>query len=114
MAVTTGVSAPDSLICPTGRLTGLPDTRKFYQWCATRQELLRDLFATPLQAPPGTQVTYSDLGFLALGEIVAAVTSEPLDTAVRSLVTGPLGMPSTEYAPAASPDRFAATERVTR
>ena len=96
--------------------SGLPDTRKFYQWCSSREELLRDLFATPLQAPPGTRVTYSDLGFLALGEIVAAVAGEPLDAAVRELVTAPLGMTSTGYAPlagpgGAAPDRFAATER---
>jgi CubicO group peptidase (beta-lactamase class C family) len=96
--------------------SGLPDTRKFYQWCSSREELLRDLFATPLQAPPGTRVTYSDLGFLALGEIVAAVAGQPLDAAVRELVTAPLGMTSTGYAPlagtsgAAAPDRFAATE----
>ncbi|MGH3295494.1 MAG: serine hydrolase domain-containing protein [Trebonia sp.] len=97
--------------------SGLPDTRKFYQWCASRQEMLRDLFATPLQAPPGTQVTYSDLGFLALGEIVAAITGEPLDAVVRDLVTAPLGMTSTGYFPladadrAVAPDKFAATER---
>jgi CubicO group peptidase (beta-lactamase class C family) len=91
--------------------SGLPDTRKFYQWCATRRELLRDLFATPLEASPGTRVTYSDLGFLALGEIVAAVAGTPLDAAVRDLVTGPLAMTSTGYLPAAAPDQFAATER---
>jgi CubicO group peptidase (beta-lactamase class C family) len=99
--------------------SGLPDTRKFYQYCSTRDELLRDLFATPCQAPPGTRVTYSDLGFLALGEIVAAVAGDPLDTAVRNLVTGPLGLTSTGYTPlanpggAAAPGRFAATERRT-
>jgi CubicO group peptidase (beta-lactamase class C family) len=91
--------------------SGLPDTRKFYQWCSGREELLRDLLATPLEAPPGTRVTYSDLGFLALGEIVAAVAGEPLDAAVRNLVTRPLRMPSTGYNPAAAPGRFAATER---
>jgi CubicO group peptidase (beta-lactamase class C family) len=92
--------------------SGLPDTRKFYQWCSSRGELLRDLFATPLEAPPGTAVTYSDLGFLALGEIVAGVASEPLDAAVRDLVTAPVGMTSARYAPRdAAPGRFAATER---
>ena len=96
--------------------SGLPDTRKFYQWCSSRPELLRDLFATPLEAPPGTRVVYSDLGFLALGEIVAAVAGKPLDAAVRELVTAPLGMASTGYAPLAGPSgaasgRFAATER---
>jgi CubicO group peptidase (beta-lactamase class C family) len=90
--------------------SGLPDTRKFYQWCLSREELLRDLFSTSLEEPPGTRVTYSDLGFLALGEIVAVVAGEPLDAAVRGLVTGPLGMASTGYVPSAPLERFAATE----
>jgi CubicO group peptidase (beta-lactamase class C family) len=90
---------------------GLPDTRMFYEWCGSREELLRDLAATPLSAPPGSQVTYSDLGFMALGEIVAMVAGQPLDQAVRRLVTEPLGMTSTGYNPAGPPDRFAATER---
>ncbi|HET6187883.1 MAG TPA: serine hydrolase domain-containing protein [Trebonia sp.] len=91
--------------------SGLPDTRKFYLWCPSRAELLRDLFSTPLQAPPGTGVTYSDLGFLALGEIVAAVAGKPLDAAVRELMTAPVGMTSTGYVPRAAPGQFAATER---
>ena len=90
---------------------GLPDTRKFYEWCGSREELLRDLAATPLSAPPGTQVTYSDLGFIALGEIVAQVAGQPLDQAVRRLVTEPLGMTGTGYNLAGPPGRFAATER---
>ena len=90
---------------------GLPDTRKFFEWCGTRAELLQDLLATPLSAPPGTQVRYSDLGFIALGEIIAAVTGQPLDAAVRRLVTEPLGLASTGFTLAAAADRFAATER---
>lgn len=91
--------------------SGLPDTRKFYQWCSSREELLREEFATGLEAPAGTRVTYSDLGFLALGEIVARVAGEPLDAAVRDLVADPLGMTSTGYTPHAAPARFGATER---
>ena len=93
--------------------SGLPDTRKFYQWCATADELRRDLHATPLRAPPGTCVTYSDLGFMALGDIIARITGEPLDAAVTHLVTTPLGMTRTSYrragaAPAAA--RFATAQ----
>ena len=91
--------------------SGLPDTRKFYQWCSSGEELVHDLFNTPLEAPPGTRVAYSDLGFLALGEIVAAVTDTTLDAAVTALVTGPLGLADTGYNPAAAAGRFAATER---
>lgn len=45
---------------------------------------------------------YSDLGFLVLGRIVAAVTGLPLDAAVRELVTAPLGLDRTGYGPIAS------------
>ena len=92
--------------------SGLPATRTFYQWCASRDELLTCLLATPLHTLPGAAVTYSDPGFIALGEIVAAVAGEPLDAAVRRLVTEPLGMTGTGFAPAAAPPGgFAATER---
>lgn len=95
---------------------GLPASVKFYQWCADRGELLRALYATPLQAPPGTRVAYSDLGFMVLGEMAAAVAGEPLDALFRRLVSGPLGMDGAGYRPAADPapsraGGFAATER---
>lgn len=90
--------------------SGLPDSRKFYQWCVSREQLVRELCRTPLDAPPGTRVVYSDLGFIALGEIVAAAAGEPLASAVRRLVTGPLGMEATCFNPPGPPDRFAATE----
>ena len=90
--------------------SGLPAMRTFYRWCATRGEVLDDLMATPLEVPPGTRVAYSDLGFMLLGEIVAAVTGEELDVAVGELVTGPLGMRSAAFNPAGPPGRFAATE----
>jgi CubicO group peptidase (beta-lactamase class C family) len=90
---------------------GLPAGRTFHRWCGSRAELLRDLGQTSLDAPPGSRVVYSDLGFIALGEVMAAVAGEPLDAAVRRLVTGPLGMTATEFNPNGPPDRFAATER---
>jgi CubicO group peptidase (beta-lactamase class C family) len=91
--------------------SGLPGSRKFYRWCAARDELLRDLAATPLEAAaPGTRVTYSDPGYMALGQLVSAVTGEPLDAAVGHLVTGPLGMTMTGYNPAVQYHDFAATE----
>ena len=49
--------------------TGLPSSVKFYEWCADRDQLLRELYATPLEVPSGTRVAYSDLGFMMLGEI---------------------------------------------
>jgi CubicO group peptidase (beta-lactamase class C family) len=95
--------------------SGLPSSVNFYEWCAGRDQLLRELYATPLEVPPGTRVAYSDLGFMMLGEMAAAVTGEPLDTLFRRLVAEPLGMADTGYlsdSPAGGPPAggFAATE----
>ena len=90
--------------------SGLPGSRQFYRWCGSRADLLRDLYRTPLEAPPGARVRYSDPGFITLGEVVAAVAGGPLDAAVRRLVTGPLGLASVVFRPNEGADRFAATE----
>jgi CubicO group peptidase (beta-lactamase class C family) len=79
--------------------SGLPASVLFFEWCSSRAEVLRDLFATPLEAPPGTRVAYSDLGFMALGEVVAQVAGAPLDAAFLDLVAVPLGMADTSYLP---------------
>src|SRR6478752_10180453 len=74
--------------------SGLPGSRQFYRWCGSRAALLRDLAQTALEAPPGTRVRYSDPGFITLGEVAAAAAGEPLDQAVRRLLTVPLGLAS--------------------
>ncbi|WP_372594753.1 serine hydrolase domain-containing protein [Actinotalea sp.] len=48
--------------------------------------------ALPLTDRPGSRHRYSDLGFVQLGRIVAAVTGLPLASAVRTLVHEPLGV----------------------
>jgi len=110
---------PASRACGDGQVTiahllthasGLPDSRRFYRWCGSRAELLRDLHRTRPDEPPGTRVAYSDPGFMVLGEVVAVVAREPLDAAVRRLVTGPLGLTATDFRPNGPAQRFAATE----
>ena len=111
---------PDATACRDGGVTvahllthtsGLPGSRRFYRWCRSGADLLRDLGQTALGQPPGTGVAYSDPGFMLLGEVVAVVAGEPLDAAVRRLVTGPLGLTATGFRPNGPAARFAATER---
>ncbi|SEG90488.1 CubicO group peptidase, beta-lactamase class C family [Nonomuraea solani] len=52
----------------------------------------------PPRYRPGRARHYSDLGFVLLGRIVAAVTGLRLDRALAELVTRPLGLTSTTYA----------------
>ena len=77
---------PDARACRDGHVTiaqllthtsGLPEGRTFHRWCGSRAELLRDLDRTPLDEPPGSRVVYSDLGFMLLGEVVAASRGSP-------------------------------------
>jgi CubicO group peptidase (beta-lactamase class C family) len=93
--------------------SGLPGVRRYYQHLHGREELLAAALAEPLAAPPGTVFAYSDVGFINLGELAAAVTGRGLDRLVQDAVCGPLGMTATRYLPPVDwSGRIAATEVV--
>lgn len=54
---------------------------------------------------PGTCAAYSNIGFLALGEVIAAVVGEPYVTWVSANVLCPLGMSASAFAWADTRDR---------
>ena len=62
---------------------------------------------TPLVAKPGAQVTYSDLGFMLVGEAVSRITGLPLERALAELVLQPLRLHDVGYRP--GPDVLART-----
>ena len=75
--------------------------------------LLREIYAEPLTAPPGSRFVYSDTGFILLGEIVRRVSGMPLNEFLASEVFAPLGMRETGFIPpAAWIPRTAPTEEV--
>ncbi len=91
--------------------SGLPAEIPFWSRCDDPDEAGRALLRVPLDHPPGTRVTYSDVGFMLLGRMVPAITGSALDVSVGELVTGPLGMTRTGFGPADGPGpRAAATE----
>jgi CubicO group peptidase (beta-lactamase class C family) len=93
--------------------SGLPGVRRYYQELHDPGEILAAALAEPLAAPPGTVFCYSDVGFINLGELAAAVTGAGLDELVQDFVCGPLGMTATRYLPPAGwSGRIAATEIV--
>ncbi|WP_448808862.1 serine hydrolase domain-containing protein [Agromyces bauzanensis] len=55
--------------------------------------------ALPLRYPPRAERHYSDLGFITLGRVVAAVAGMPLGAAVDELVARPLGLRTLGYGP---------------
>jgi len=75
-------------------------------------EAIKRLIKEPLRNPPGTRFTYSDIGFIALGEVVARVGQMPLDQFAQKNIFRPLGMTSTGFRPSAALEsRIAPTEK---
>ena len=75
-------------------------------------EAIKRLIKEPLRNPPGTRFTYSDIGFIALGEVVARTGKMPLDQFAQKNIFRPLGMTSTGFRPnAALQSRIAPTEK---
>lgn len=64
-------------------------------------EAIKRLIKEPLRNPPGSRFTYSDVGFIALGEVVARAGGMPLDEFAQKNIFGPLRMNSTQFRPSA-------------
>jgi CubicO group peptidase (beta-lactamase class C family) len=94
-------------------ISGLPAERKYYLQLRDAAEIRAAALAEPLVAEPGTVFCYSDVGFIALGELAAVVAGCGLEELVRDVVCTPLGLTSTTYRPPAEwAGRIAATEIV--
>ena len=75
-------------------------------------EAIKRLMIEPLRNAPGTKFVYSDIGYIALGEVVHRVAGSPLDQFARQNIFIPLGMHSTGFRPARSlVKRIAPTEK---
>jgi uncharacterized protein YbbC (DUF1343 family)/CubicO group peptidase (beta-lactamase class C family) len=75
-------------------------------------EAINRLIKEPLRNPPGTRFTYSDLGYITLGEVVRRVSGMPLDQFARNNIFLPLGMRDTGFRPSAAlRARIAPTEQ---
>jgi CubicO group peptidase (beta-lactamase class C family) len=60
---------------------------------------------------PGREFIYSDIGYIALGELIENVTGERLDQTAERVIWKPLGMNDTRYCPELCDDpRIAPTE----
>ncbi len=60
---------------------------------------LEELWKVTTQVEPGKEFVYSDLNYIALGEIVRAVTGKKLDIFARENIFEPLGMSETRFMP---------------
>jgi len=60
---------------------------------------MEELWEQKTESEPGKEFVYSDLNFITLGEVVRAVSGEPLDVFVRDHIYSVLGMGETTYRP---------------
>jgi uncharacterized protein YbbC (DUF1343 family)/CubicO group peptidase (beta-lactamase class C family) len=95
----------------THRAGYAPDFDLGEQWMGY-DEALKRLAGERLQYPAGTRFVYSDIGFIALGEVVKRVSGETLDAFARKNIFAPLRMLDTGFNPrTALRARIAPTER---
>lgn len=80
--------------------SGLPNSIKFYRYLTTREDAIKALYQAELTYPTGSQILYSDLGFMLLGLLVEHVSGEPLDAFATRHIFQPLGMSSACFNPA--------------
>jgi CubicO group peptidase (beta-lactamase class C family) len=65
---------------------------------ATATDLLQLITDEPLLFEPGSQVGYSNSGYVVLGAVIEAVSGEPYFDYVTEHIFGPAGMTSTDWA----------------
>jgi serine-type D-Ala-D-Ala carboxypeptidase len=79
--------------------SGLPGYVRLFEQSRTRDELVLAACRTPLEAAPGERTEYSDIGFIVLGEALARLADEALDSFCGREIFGPLAMASTGFNP---------------
>jgi uncharacterized protein YbbC (DUF1343 family)/CubicO group peptidase (beta-lactamase class C family) len=62
-------------------------------------EAVKRLIKEPLRNPPGARFVYSDIGYIALGEVVRRVSGATLDKFASRNIFVPLGMRDTGFRP---------------
>jgi uncharacterized protein YbbC (DUF1343 family) len=88
----------------THRAGFAPDFDLTEQW-AGYEETMERLRREPLRAGPGTRFIYSDINYIALGEVVRRVSGMPLDEFARKNIFEPLKMNDTGFRPRAELQR---------
>ncbi len=88
-----------------------PDFDLKERWTGS-DEAIRRLIKEPLRHPPSSRFVYSDIGYIALGEVVHRVSGFTLDEFARRNIFVPLAMRDTGFRPNANQRaRIAPTEK---
>lgn len=78
---------------------GLTAWKKFYEYCNSAEDVIKEIYSSAPEYEPGTKMVYSDLGFITLGKIIEKVSRKTLDVFCKDEIFTPLNMNSTFYNP---------------
>ena len=79
--------------------SGLPAFKRFYKNYSLEDEVINDIYKTPLSYEPASKTVYSDLGFITLAKIVEQVTGKRFDVFCNEEIFKPVQMNSTFFNP---------------
>jgi uncharacterized protein YbbC (DUF1343 family)/CubicO group peptidase (beta-lactamase class C family) len=82
----------------THRAGYAPDFDLSEKWSGY-DEAMKRLASESLRNPPDTRFVYSDIGYIALGEVVHRVSGQTLDEFARKNIFQPLNMNDTDFRP---------------
>lgn len=80
--------------------SGLPAYERLFERAKTRDDLIRLAATIPLAREPMAEAEYSDVGFILLGEILAKLAGESLESFCKHEIYEPLEMESVSFRPA--------------
>ena len=90
--------------------SGLPSSIKYYKTNFTYDEIIHYIGTAKMDAPAGTQVVYSDTGFILLKKIVEEAAKMEFTSFLQQEIFTPLQMNHTMFNPTFPKDCYAATE----
>lgn len=90
--------------------SGLPAHRQYYKENLDKETIWHRINQEELVQPIGSNVLYSDLGFILLYHIIEKVTEQPFDIFLTDQFYTPMGMNETSFRPSFNRERYAATE----
>jgi CubicO group peptidase (beta-lactamase class C family) len=79
--------------------SGLPGHVTYYQSLKSKTEIITRALSEKLIYEPGSNVEYSDPGFMLLGAILEATSGRPVDALAREQIFAPLQMNNTMFNP---------------
>lgn len=90
--------------------SGLPASKHYSQTNFTYDQVIQDINSMGGNETAGTEVVYSDLGFILLKEVVEEIVKEEYLSFLKRELFDPLQMSETSFNPKLPKDRYATTE----